>query len=153
MMNLPEANTELSKLCISLLKKRLLGQMTEAEFEKELAYLMLSEECFKELWPKAYPARPEEMRGYENLKPEGKEALGNDPNVRAYYREHSRIENENKTKLIWLQQWKKSIPEGDIIAHRKVEERIGRFTVNGVYETSKTYYIEKSAHERSFVER
>jgi len=127
MLVMPEAKTEIAKLCTKQLDLFLKGKITEAELNREMAYMLLQDEVFCEVVPEYKPTRPTAMDGYDRLSQEQKLKIGNDEAISAYFKACRQAENSNAAKIHWLKDAKKDIPEGDFLSHQKINERLRQF--------------------------
>jgi hypothetical protein len=116
------------ELCLQLQEQRLSHKISEEEFNKELTYVLLSDECFNELYPIDDPVMPNVVSKLQYLSPKQKNEVDwNDKTIKGYYNELSRARNTNQTRMIWLEQALKDIPEGDIVAHTKINARLNLY--------------------------
>lgn len=118
---------EYANLCIRLADAYTAKKITEPEYLREWAYLILLEPCFSVMLPKPIPTPPKEMDGYSMLSADSKINIGKDATVRAYFYSKTEAENHNKTMLLRLKEAKSLIPEDDLTAHAKLNERIAEF--------------------------
>lgn len=101
-------------------------KITLAELEKQCAYWLLTDGCFKELYPDNPPSRPYEMGGYEQLKGKDLEQAHRNPIVTGYFLAAGRVLNMNRSKQIWLEEAREVLKD-DPEAVRKIDERLRYF--------------------------
>lgn len=121
--------------CIRILKQRLDGQITEADFEKELAYVVLEEECLQDHAYKTTPEKGIEVQKATQALEAEKQALR--PNefldMGAFHKAHpslmdynnkadgvTRTNQRNGSELLRLHAYFKRL--GDLIATMKIYE-------------------------------
>lgn len=141
---IPIANGVVAKQSVDLLKKRLAGRISEKEFYRELAYLLISEESFRELVPDPEPVMPTEimtLRSFSKDKQNVKPEFWNQEHILKYTTELVRVRNSNRSKTEWLLEALNHIPEEDIINRQMIEDRISQFRA---YVDIKTEHTHKS---------
>lgn len=120
------------------LGKRLLarlqgGEITMAEFEKEIAYFALTT-GFEEFIPCQEPPKPTELLQYLELPPKQKEKMGmefwHQPDIQGYLRARSDTNAWNRGCIHWLKEiGDRFTSYGDTVNASKVSERLKEFEV------------------------
>ncbi len=111
-----------------LLKQLRTKEITLKEFLTSCAYWGLK--TLDDLYFKSLPSRPTEVIEYEGLSYSKRNRLTDEyyednPGVTRYYEDRDKIKRENKNSLWRLQEViKKHIPESDVKAHKRLDEKI-----------------------------
>lgn len=119
--------------CLRLLDQRLSNKISEAEFDKEIAFQMLEPICFNEMKPKPYPSKPFLFSEYQKKTFAEKNKVHPDfwlrSDIREYLDGRERIKNQSNAHLYWLRWMQTALPAGDVVLQAKVRERIQDFEV------------------------
>jgi hypothetical protein len=122
-----------SKRLLSSLQNR---EMTLDEFMVECAYWALKD-GFDDLRPRPLPTKTGKVLEIEGFDMDTKakfdyaKCYEKFPEVKKYYADRMTIINKNKSDLEWLEKIKGYIPEGDVSAREKIEQRILKFKYFG----------------------
>jgi hypothetical protein len=118
-----------------LLKQLKTREITLSEFSMQCAYWGLK--TLDDVYFRSLPGRPISVVEYEQLSYSKRSRLTQEyyednPEVLQYYEERDRIMRINKTNLIHIEEYKKDIPESDVRAHDRLDEKINDFRLKGV---------------------
>jgi hypothetical protein len=109
------------------------SKITMQDLERECAYWLLTDACFKEMRVLLMPSRPQILLDYDREGFAKKEAINRDPTfwkqpiVINYLEEKQRVKHHNQDCVSRLKDAKNLIPEGDTLSHTKIDQRLNDF--------------------------
>ncbi len=120
-----------SRIGSSLLKRKMSGELTQEQFEKEIAYWTMVD-AFEALKYCPLPIPPEKMIEYWNMTDEVRgynQDIFKREDVRTYLEMKGDAELTNKTRYDMLNELMKTIPEEDITNREKITVKINEFRI------------------------